>query len=106
MKRKHEIINGQNISVWESKNVVDRYTVVFLDDVFKHPAHYNNEYVPYLAMSGAPFHPQGFCQHGEMQLSAVAYKGRGGCFDKRIKFVDLPEDCQKAVLHDLTSNNE
>jgi hypothetical protein len=36
-----------------------------------------------------------------MKIWDVQYKGRGGCFDKRIKFADLPADCQKAVLQDL-----
>jgi hypothetical protein len=94
MRRKHELINGQKLSVWESKNCFDKYTVVYLDD--------NLNTVNYLAMSENPFHPQGFCQHGDMDINAVAYKGRGGCFDKRIKFDELPEDCKKAVLQDLT----
>ena len=82
-------------------NEVDRFTVVYLDDQHPHPAHNYENYIVYLAMNETPFHPQGFCQHGEMPLSAVAYKGRGGCFDKRIKFDDLPEDCKKAVYQDL-----
>jgi hypothetical protein len=101
MKRKHENINGHNISVWDDPKFIDRFTVVFLDETFKHPAHNNVEYVNYLVMNETPFHPQGFCQHGEMPLSAVAYKGRGGCFIKRIKFDDLPEDCKKAVYQDF-----
>jgi hypothetical protein len=96
MKRKHEVINGHNISVWEDRNVMDKYTVVFLDET------YDNGKVAYLGMNETPFHPQGFRQHGEMDLYAVAYKGRGGAFEKRIKFSDLPLDCQKAVLQDLS----
>lgn len=96
MRRKHEIINGHNISVWENKNCFDKYTVVYLDEVDK------DLNVTYIGMSDNPFHPQGFCQHGEMKIYNVQYKGRGGCFDKRIKFDDLPEDCKKAVMRDLT----
>jgi hypothetical protein len=101
MRRKHEVINGHKISVWDCPKFIDRYTVVYLDDIFQHPAHHNAEYVNYIAMSDNPFHPQGFCQHGEMPINSVQYKGRGGCFDKRIKFADLPPDCQKAVLQDF-----
>lgn len=96
MRRKHETIDGHNISVWDDgDSVVDRYTVVFLDN------EYDNGKVPYLAMSAHPFHPQGFGQHGEMDIFAVAYKGRGGAFTKRIRFMDLPEDCQKAARQDF-----
>ena len=92
MRRKHEVIDGHSISVWDDGNkVIDRYTVVFLDD------EYDNGKMPYLAMSVYPFHPQGFCQHGEMATHLVAHRGRGGAFTKRISFFDLPSDCQKAV---------
>jgi hypothetical protein len=102
MKRKHEIINGCPISCWQDNDCFDKYTVVYLDEVFKHPAHHYIDYVMYVGMSENPFHPQGFCQHGEMPINAVQYKGRGGCFQKRIKFADLPSDCQKAVLNDIS----
>jgi hypothetical protein len=95
MRRKHEEINGHKISVWDCPKFIDRYTVVYLDNP------YPNGNVDYLAMNEQPFSPQGFGQHGEMKIDAVQYKGRGGCFDKRIKFADLPTDCQKAVLQDL-----
>jgi hypothetical protein len=95
MRRKHELIEGQSISCWDdSEKFVDRYTVVFLDEE-------KDGRVSYLAMSEKPFHPQGFGQYGEMQIDAVAYKGRGGAFLKRIKFSDLPEDCQRAVIQDI-----
>lgn len=46
-----------------------------------------------LAMSSNPFHPQGFGQHSE---------GKPGKHNgKKIKFEDLPEDCQKLVLQEL-----
>jgi hypothetical protein len=96
MKRKHEMIDGHNISVWDDgESVVDRYTVVYLDEVD------GRGNVPYLAMSASPFHPQGFAQHGEMPIYSVAYKGRGGAFKKRIAFVNLPADCQQAVRNDF-----
>lgn len=46
-------------------------------------------------MSSMPFHPQGFGQHGEIE------DPRGGKhLGKRIKFAELPEDCQKLVVSD------
>ncbi len=96
MRRKHEVVNGHKISVWESKNCFDKFTVVYLDEID------NRGKVQYIGMSEHPFYPQGFGQHGEMEINAVQYKGRGGCFDKRINFADLPADCQKAVIKDLT----
>jgi hypothetical protein len=46
-----------------------------------------------LDMSTNPFDPQGFCQHG----TAVPGKHLG----KKIKFKDLPKDCQSVVEDDL-----
>jgi hypothetical protein len=98
MRRKHEMIEGKAISIWDDGDKwADRYTVVFLDEIDPRGN------VGYLAMGATPFHPQGFCQHGDMNIGDVCYKGRGGAFTKRIKFNDLPEDCQKAVIYDLRS---
>lgn len=49
-------------------------------------------------MSSQPFHPQGFGQHGESDspIDRPTY----GHLGKKIKFDDLPEDCQKLVLSD------
>jgi hypothetical protein len=100
MRRKHELINGHPISCWESGKVADRYTVVFLDTRDERGR------VQYLGMSADPFHPQGVGMHGEMPIHNVAYRGRGGVFDKRIQFKDLPPDCQRAVLQDLEPEDE
>ena len=50
--------------------------------------------VPYVAMSTAPFHPQGFGQHGEMRSIDRSVLG------KKIRFLDLPADCRKLVEQD------
>ena len=73
---------------------VDRYTIVFT----RAQSFYLKGLTPYLAMSEAPFHPQGFCQHGEYDhpIDRPMYSHLG----KKIKFQDLPGDCQKAVLSD------
>lgn len=80
------------MSCWDDgPSVVDRYTVVFLDEEDKGR-------VPYLAMDGHPTSPGGFGQSGLMPLHMVAYRGRGGAFKKRIGFCELPPACQQAVL--------
>ena len=65
---------------------IDRYTVVYPDN-------------SYVGMSGAPFHPQGFCQYGESEtpIDRPTWRHLG----RKIKFNSLPEDCQKVVLRDL-----
>lgn len=50
----------------------------------------------FLSMSENPSHPQGYGQHGW----GMPGKHNG----KRIKFEDLPEQCQKLVLQDLTAD--
>ncbi len=72
---------------------------------------------PYLAMSGAPFHPQGIGQHGETKWQPADTirpngKGEGDGYRSapaigrkchlgtRIPFSALPADCQRAVLQD------
>ena len=68
---------------------VDRYTVLY------EPYEARGEWFwPYIGMNCAPFHPQGFGQHGEARQRLVLS-------DKVINFEDLPEDCQQAVRNDL-----
>ena len=73
---------------------IDRYTVVYncVD-------HYTPDGKPlYMAvgMNSEPFHPQGFGQH------CVAMPGKH--LGKKIKFSDLPKDCQRLVKQDLGGN--
>ena len=67
----------------------DRYTVYYNEPLL---SPIPNLY-PCIGMSSNPFHPQGFGIHSEGTL------GRHN--GKRIKFEDLPTDCQKLVLQDL-----
>lgn len=84
--------------------VADRYTVVFTG----HWPGKTRKYYPYLAMSAAPFHPQGFGQHGESDTRPVDTTvsawpppvGRRCHIGVRIKFSDLPEDCRTYALWD------
>jgi len=90
MRRKHEVVEGRRVSCWWSRGGADEFTVVDLDSL-------DNGRVSYIAMDGAPFFSQGMGFSGEMPLSMVQYKGRGGAFDRRMKFADLNEDCQRCA---------
>lgn len=74
----------------------DRYTVLYGVPFWVPEMH---RHIPYVAMSGAPFHPLGFCQHGEMPSYNRDALG------KKIRFLDLPEDCRKAVHLDCAEEN-
>ena len=69
----------------------DRYTVVF--------TRLNCGYCIYASFNNNPFHPShGFYQHGEFEkmIDRPKYSHLG----KRIKFQDLNDDCQMAVMQD------
>jgi hypothetical protein len=74
----------------------DRYTVVYTGN-------YKKSSFEYVGMSANPFHPQGFGQHGESELQPIDRPSYGH-LGKKIKFTDLPEDCQKLVLRDYKEN--
>ena len=84
----------------------DRYTVIFSHA----QSFYTKGWVPYLAMSTFPFHPQGFGMHLEMKSWELMEGnkpgqwppkiGKRGNLGVRIKFEDLPVDCQSLVLRD------
>ena len=100
---KPETINGYRIECYDSgpDRGADRYTVVFLD---RHLWGWTREVAlacqgrtdlyPCLGMSGSPFHPQGVGQHSEAM--------RGRHLGKRVKLADLPADCQRLVMRDLS----
>ena len=71
---------------------IDRYTVVFTGN------YKGRNGCDYVGMSEHPYHPQGFGQHGwsEMRIDRPKY----GHLGKKIKFTDLPKDCQRAVIDD------
>lgn len=72
----------------------DRYTVLY--------THANSFYTkgwhPIVGMSEHPFHPQGFGMHEEYR--EIIDRPSYGHLGKKIKFQDLPKDCQKLVLQD------
>lgn len=88
---------------------IDQYTVVFTGQAAPMRSSGTATQWPYLAMNAAPFHPQGFGQHGfsEHQPCDVTGKSWGGVpigrknhLGTRIHFIDLPTDCQKLVFDD------
>ena len=78
-------------TIWDDDSTIDRYTAVF------YPSG------DYIAMSGLPHHPQGFCQHGSgINVKDIYHDPDYKCMrcylGKRIKLEDLPEECQAIVL--------
>ena len=71
----------------------DRYTVVFTG---RYRRERDDEFM-YLAMNDRPFHPQGFGQHGWSKSQIDRPSGRH--LGRRIRFKELPPDCQRAVLN-------
>jgi hypothetical protein len=79
----------------KEKGSADRYTVVYTGNYSGKSKGWHD----YVGMSGAPFHPQGIGMHGQTQYRPCdrpTYSHLG----KKIKFQDLPEDCQKLVMQD------
>lgn len=67
----------------------DRYTVLFGAPLWDESMGRN---VPYLGMSEAPTHPQGFSQWGEMPSHNRAACGR------HVRWLDLPEHIRAHVI--------
>jgi hypothetical protein len=79
----------KQIKIYDNNGkTLDRYTAVYMFS----PENQANTYSA-RAMSERPFHPQGFGQY------CTAMPGRH--LGKRIKFLDLPSDCQKLILQDI-----
>jgi hypothetical protein len=70
----------------------DRYTIAFKG--YRLPMH--GMVYPYLASGDAPYHPQGFGQHGESEIFMT-----GKHLGKRISFESLPESVQHFVLSNI-----
>ena len=66
---------------------VDRYTAVYMDKPGQQPNTFES-----FGMSADPFHPQGFWKPGAAM--------DGPHLGKRIRFSDLPADCQRLVYQD------
>lgn len=70
----------------------DRYTVVFTGRY----RHKTSGECLYLGASSAPFHPQGFGQHGSSPSSIDS--PRYAHLGKKVPFTALPEDVRKLAL--------
>lgn len=80
----------------------DRYTVVFAEPW----QHRGVDVFNYVAMNHEPFHPMGFGQHGESSPYPIDFdldrqEINGEHLGRRIRFADLPGDCQRLVRQDL-----
>ena len=75
----------------------DRYTAVFTKKSITNIR--GDRWFMYVGMSSNPFHPQGFGQHGESNWQPVD-RPTYGHLGKKIKFEDLPKDCQTLVIQD------
>ena len=69
---------------------LDRYTVVF-----------NDKYLTYLGMSAQPFHPLGFCQHGELGHQGFKFNSDLSHLGNEITIDNLPAACKLAIERDL-----
>ena len=83
------------VGVYDSGDkTADRYTVVYSS--FESGVR-EARFWPYVGMSASPFHPQGFGQHGEAGKRLSSRE----C-GKTINFSDLPDDCKRLVMQDLS----
>jgi hypothetical protein len=78
---------------------VDRYTVCYPAFYFAGDRKGRTYIYPVVTMSGSPYWPQGICMHGE--YTHPIDRPRHAHLGKRIRFEDLPPDCQKVVMDDL-----
>jgi hypothetical protein len=84
-------------SIWDNKGAsFDQYTVCYDETEVTSMVDGPADTLFCVGMSEHPFHPQGFGQHS----SAIPGEHLG----KRIKFTDLPEDCQKLIIQDLEND--
>jgi hypothetical protein len=113
IQRKDNLLPG-GIPKWirvydNGEETADRYTVIFSHA----QSFYTKYYVPVLAMSENPYHPQGVGMHLEYKtfgkdMIMEGNKpgqwppaiGRKGNLGKRIEFKELPEQCQRLVMDD------
>jgi hypothetical protein len=82
------------LAIYDSgPSVADRYTVIYNEK-------YSDELYQAVGMGETPFHPQGFCQY-----ASSCYPLPKKNF-KKIRFENLPEDCQKVIARDVLNLND
>ena len=74
----------------------DRFTVVFTGRY----GHKTGNETWIIGMCEAPYSPQGVCLHSPLPYNERPDFPTYGHLGKKIKFDDLPKDCQKVVLED------
>ena len=86
-----------DLTYWDNEGEsIDHLTVLFPDNT-------------YISMNSAPYHPQGFCQHGE-GCATIEVEDRDGelwsHLGKEITYKDLPSDCQRVVREEVREIND
>lgn len=85
------------LDVFDNKGkTADRYTVLFGGSMLE-PKLLEDRKVYFLGLSGAPSHPQGFSQWGEISASYRPARDR-------IRWLDLPEHIQRHVIARVTQH--
>ena len=82
------------LAIFDDPRTIDRYTVFYCD--------VERDCITYVGMNAAPFHPQGFGQHGELSTAQTA-RYRYENSHRACRWSDLPEDCKRLVRQDLAS---
>lgn len=104
MKPRNNIDRLVHCFVLDGSTSADPYTVVFTQPQMIETIRF---WVG-IAMGPNPFHPQGFGQHVEWTKRLYTKPPRIGgrnYLGRRIKFADLPPDCQRMVIQDLKGGN-
>ena len=92
------------VRCYDSREPGERYTVVFTGRANRRTP----GWFQYVGMIRDPYHPQGIGQHGETEFAPCDTPngawppalGRKCHLGRRIKFEDLPKDCQEIALAD------
>lgn len=94
-QRKEALMPGgipRYIRVYDNPEYLDRYTVVFTGRyTHKTAGQYWN-----ISMNSEPYHGIGMRGTNDTQIDRPTYSHLG----KKIRFEDLPEQCQKLVIED------
>lgn len=91
------------LDCFDDPRTCDRYTVLFGGSLLNGTKDGREVWIDYLGMSGAPTHPQGFSQYGELKPhEAAAYRYANG--KRRVRWLDLPENIRAHVIARATRN--
>ena len=86
-------LHGERLDIWDNKGAsIDRFTVVFTGETPRKSQ--GMLYRPCVSMSARPDSSTGIYMHGE----CVNDKHLG----KKIMFADLPKECKKALIMEVT----